>query len=404
MNTIVKKSLEILVFGLALAGSAEAQMTMTMTERSTPSQNPVTAKFEVKGSVYGDQGSVMLDSLTGKGKIDIFFSDMYVRQLKAKNHFLMKDSVGVNNNVSLDWELIEARPITSTYYNNILEVMSAVMGFQIGRDALLCRFPTGNIQVHHINRPAIYKAVFDSMKTDLHNKTNGIITFTEDNTASSTGWNIKYVTDQQWPQGTPLEPGWTDPAVPESDGKTIKSVISYILIGYGPAQDVISREALRAIGGNDDARDPNYVSYHGGGENGTFVRFHPDEGKAIENMYKMKIGTNLKLYQNKIVSDYTDVKINNEPNIPNQFMLEQNFPNPFNPTTTICYNLDKVNVAVSLRVYDVLGREVAVLTNEEKPAGKYTQTWNASSLPSGVYFYQLISGTYTFTRKMLLLK
>ena len=82
----------------------------------------------------------------------------------------------------------------------------------------------------------------------------------------------------------------------------------------------------------------------------------------------------------------------------------------FNPTTTIYYNLvnapslDKVNVAVSLRVYDVLGREVAVLANEEKPAGKYTQTWNASSLPSGVYFYRIESASFSATRKMLLMK
>jgi len=105
----------------------------------------------------------------------------------------------------------------------------------------------------------------------------------------------------------------------------------------------------------------------------------------------------------------TSVKINGT-NVPKGWMLYQKYPNPCNPTTTISYNLvkvpnlDKVNISVSLRVYDVLGREVAVLVNEEKPAGAYNVRFEASSLPSGIYFYRLISGTYTSTRKMLLLK
>ena len=88
---------------------------------------------------------------------------------------------------------------------------------------------------------------------------------------------------------------------------------------------------------------------------------------------------------------------------PDKFKLFQNYPNPFNPGTSIQYALGSGQF-VTLKVYDVLGNEVAVLVNEEKPAGTYELTWNAYNLPSGVYYYQIQAGSYTDTRKMILLK
>jgi minor extracellular serine protease Vpr len=86
-----------------------------------------------------------------------------------------------------------------------------------------------------------------------------------------------------------------------------------------------------------------------------------------------------------------------------EYALEQNYPNPFNPATLISYQLPERG-NVSLKVYDILGNEVSVLINEEKPAGKYTLTWNAVKVPSGVYFYELKAGEFTETKKMLLVK
>jgi hypothetical protein len=80
------------------------------------------------------------------------------------------------------------------------------------------------------------------------------------------------------------------------------------------------------------------------------------------------------------------------------YRLEQNYPNPFNPTTNITYVLPKAE-NVSLKVYDVLGREVATLVNEVKPAGAYTVPFNASNLASGVYFYKLQAGSFVQTKK-----
>ena len=91
---------------------------------------------------------------------------------------------------------------------------------------------------------------------------------------------------------------------------------------------------------------------------------------------------------------------------PKDFSLDQNYPNPFNPMTMIRYEIPDAgsHYIVTLQVYDLLGREVATLVNEHKPAGSYSVQWNASNLPSGIYFYRLQAGTYTETKKLVLMK
>ncbi len=89
--------------------------------------------------------------------------------------------------------------------------------------------------------------------------------------------------------------------------------------------------------------------------------------------------------------------------LPAGYSLDQNYPNPFNPTTTIDFSMPQAGF-VSLKVYDLLGREVATLVNEEKPAGSFRATLDASTLTSGTYFYTLRAGNFTSTKKMVLLK
>jgi photosystem II stability/assembly factor-like uncharacterized protein len=89
--------------------------------------------------------------------------------------------------------------------------------------------------------------------------------------------------------------------------------------------------------------------------------------------------------------------------IPADYNLNQNYPNPFNPSTKILYTIINRQF-VSLKVYDVLGNEVATLVNEEKSAGTYEVEWNATGLPSGVYFYQLKIQGFVETKKMILMK
>ena len=90
-------------------------------------------------------------------------------------------------------------------------------------------------------------------------------------------------------------------------------------------------------------------------------------------------------------------------NIPAEFTLAQNYPNPFNPETKINYELPIANY-VTLRVYDMTGKEIMTLVNEKQNAGRYTATFNGSNLASGMYFYKITAGEFTFVRKMVLIK
>jgi len=94
-----------------------------------------------------------------------------------------------------------------------------------------------------------------------------------------------------------------------------------------------------------------------------------------------------------------DVELNNL--VVTNFMLHQNYPNPFNPTTTLSYQLPKSS-NITLKVYDVLGREITTLINEKKAPGNYQVIFNASNLSSGVYFYNLTTEYFASTKKMIL--
>jgi hypothetical protein len=99
-----------------------------------------------------------------------------------------------------------------------------------------------------------------------------------------------------------------------------------------------------------------------------------------------------------VVSDVED-----DQKLLSDFVLYQNYPNPFNPSTNIRFRISDP-VFVSLKVYDVLGNEIAKIVNEEMQAGSYSAEYDARNIPSGVYFYQLRAGNFIETKKMTILK
>ena len=108
--------------------------------------------------------------------------------------------------------------------------------------------------------------------------------------------------------------------------------------------------------------------------------------------------------QNLLAKDnYQDKDINSDLSNVTEYALEQNYPNPFNPRTTIKYQLPQDGL-VTLKIYDVLGSEIATLVNEQKAAGKYEVNFDASSLSSGVYIYKIQAGNFINSKKMILIK
>ncbi len=127
------------------------------------------------------------------------------------------------------------------------------------------------------------------------------------------------------------------------------------------------------------------------------VAMHLDFHQATN---KLRIGTHGRgVWQTDIVVGL--INYNNE--IPAKFSLQQNYPNPFNPVTTIKYDIIKDGF-VKLAVYDILGKELKSIVNQNQKAGSYTAQFDGSNLTSGVYFYQIFTNGFTETKKMMLIK
>jgi hypothetical protein len=108
-------------------------------------------------------------------------------------------------------------------------------------------------------------------------------------------------------------------------------------------------------------------------------------------------------YRPLMFIDEFATSVNRSTVLPYQYSLSPNYPNPFNPTTVIAYSIPKSG-NISLKIYDLLGREVATLVNEIKQAGNYEVKFDGSKLASGIYLYRIQSGNFNYTRKMILIK
>jgi len=133
------------------------------------------------------------------------------------------------------------------------------------------------------------------------------------------------------------------------------------------------------------------------------------EGLLSSGVYSLVVcdtylfaGTCGGLWRRPLSEMVTSVKEENS-NFPTHYSLQQNYPNPFNPSTTISFTLPSKS-HVTLKVFDIMGREIAILVNGEMFAGNHTQKWNPSNISSGIYFYRLEAGSYTETKKLVLLR
>ena len=126
------------------------------------------------------------------------------------------------------------------------------------------------------------------------------------------------------------------------------------------------------------------------------IEVHPSEHFLVAGTY----GRSMYKIDLDLVSD---VEENENQAVTSSFLLEQNYPNPFNPNTKIKYSIQQSSDVI-IKIFDILGNEITTLVNEEKPSGSYEVEFNATSLPSGIYFYQLLAGSFVETKKMILMK
>jgi hypothetical protein len=139
----------------------------------------------------------------------------------------------------------------------------------------------------------------------------------------------------------------------------------------------------------------------------TSLHVFTDQGSIATAHVQIQVGT-FRNPLDRIILDFTattdpTVNVVNENNYLNSYYLFQNYPNPFNPSTRINYNVGESGL-VQLKVYNVLGVEVATLVNDSKSSGNYSVDFNAANFSSGVYFYSLSVNNFTQTRKMILEK
>jgi hypothetical protein len=136
------------------------------------------------------------------------------------------------------------------------------------------------------------------------------------------------------------------------------------------------------------------------------VHFYPDMITAGTGYVQIQLGAinspNVRTTINETATT-TVTSVSNDFNQIKNFELSQNYPNPFNPATTISYSVPQRS-DVSLKVYNIIGREVATLVNGEKDPGTYNVNFNGAELSSGVYFYKITAGSFSTVRKMILLK
>ncbi len=268
-------------------------------------------------------------------------------------------------------------------------------------------YAAGLIDCHFFNNDSGFVV---GLTNSNHNNSRGIILFTPDAGAT---WQTKYITQEagQWcwkidfpsrqigyasiqrNNGSPVN------IIKTTDGGETWFEINFSTTPYYVQGIGFANDTLGWIGGNSISS--SYQTTDGGETWQEYpIGSRLNRFRMINDTLGYAVGVTVYKY-----SSHQVTSIETEPeHITDNFYLFQNHPNPFNPSTKIKFIISSSQLRVRLVVYDVLGNEIAILVNEEKPAGKYEVEFRAENLPSGIYFCKLTAGNLSSTKKMLLLK
>jgi hypothetical protein len=210
--------------------------------------------------------------------------------------------------------------------------------------------------------------------------------------------------------GDPLSPLDPDGTITDMGVFSFDQGVPVELVSFSAelSMDIVFLHWITATEKNNSGFEIERMQDNSGWEKIGFVEGHGTTTEPNEYSFTDKnISTGMYFYRLKQI-DYDgsfeySLEVKVEVGTPLEFSLEQNYPNPFNPNTKIKYSVPHSS-NVTIKVFDILGNEIETLVNEEKPVGRYEINFNASSLPSGVYFYQLRAGNFVGTKKMILLK
>lgn len=270
-------------------------------------------------------------------------------------------------------------------------------------------YAAGLIDAYFFNKDSGYVV---GLTSSTHSNSSGIILFTSDAGAT---WEIKYVTSRQgewcWKINFPSpQVGYV--SIQRNSGSPVNfikttdggvtwfemefSSTPYFVQGIGFANDT-----LGWIGGNNTL--PSYETTDGGETWHAYpIGNRLNRFRMVNDTIGYAVGSTVHKYTSHSVTLLNDKEI-----IPAEFKLDQNYPNPFNPGTKISWQ-SPVGGHQSIKVYDILGNEVATLVDEYRPAGKYEVEFQSSvgrtQLTSGIYFYTLQAGEFIQTKKLVLMK
>jgi endoglucanase len=326
----------------------------------------------------------------------------YFRDYDSHLLFAGMNEVMVNGNYGSP--TVEYRTVHNSFCQTFVNAVRSTGGCNVYRYLLVQGFNTNIDYTYNYfvipTDPTEYRLFIEVHYYDPYN-------FTLNTGSSITQWGM-YATD-------PLKTEtWANESYADNQFQKMKT--KYINNGYGVVlgeYGAMSRTNLGSPALNEEyARYRRYymkyitrsLERHGlvpiywdAGGTGNFssgIFYRSTGGKAYPDIINAMVDTN-NVYLGVGEVDY--------PSRPVNYSLMQNFPNPFNPLTTISFDIPS-RTFVSLKIFDLLGKEIASIVSEEMSTGTYSRQWNATNMPSGIYFYQLRAGSYTETKKLVLLR
>lgn len=406
MKKIVRRTLEAILIPLAFALPAKAQNTISGNLQSVPSMTPAYSGITFTEINNLTKKYTETDSTTGNFTLNMP-SGTYEITIKTKNHRRYIDTITVNGDLSLDTlQMIQSIKATSTYYTDNLDVMNHLKQARgpppFAPQLYRWRDENQPIRIflenmHDAQDTTTTKSEFNFAINDVYIKSNGTIKFREEKTDSAVG--VKFVWVPQ--DSSILDGGLAGTIVDERfDDLTPKHITVYVAKDRDVSRGTYCREIGRILRLYDTSPDQNFVMY----KLGAAQEFHPDEGHAIELLYKLKLNTDTRKYKDSIDTTITGVKDLTNKLHPDNFKLEQNYPNPFNAETIIQYKL-KDAAKVSLKIYDIQGKLIRELVDERQGPGTYQRAVEMRNKATGTYLYEMIikdkSGIKKSTGKML---